>query len=90
MLNKLFHGHVGFHNGVRASAGLLAGLLLIALLLMKPKYPQNIRKQGNALAMLNTFFHDVPYVFMIIGWGVKMAFYSILHLIFAKSGQYSC
>jgi hypothetical protein len=34
ILNHLFYGHVGFRWGVHASTGLLAGLFVIAELLM--------------------------------------------------------
>ncbi|KAK2460860.1 hypothetical protein APHAL10511_007330 [Amanita phalloides] len=51
MLNQLFHGRVGFHNGVRASAGLNLGLLLIAILLMKTRLPP----RGREDSLLNSF-----------------------------------
>jgi hypothetical protein len=42
MLNYLFHGSVGYHNGVRISAGLTAGLLVIAVLMMRTRLlPKN-------------------------------------------------
>lgn len=37
MLNILFNGHVGFHNGVRASAGLIGGCLVLAICAMHPR-----------------------------------------------------
>ena len=37
MLNNLFNGHVGFQNGVRASAGLLTGCLVLAICMMHPR-----------------------------------------------------
>ncbi|GLB39677.1 putative major facilitator superfamily protein [Lyophyllum shimeji] len=67
MLNALFHGPVGFHNGVRASAGLLGGLLFIAILLMKPRLPPKSRKHGSTLSDLRVFLRDPPYVFMVLG-----------------------
>lgn len=39
MLNRLFQT-AGFATGVRASAGLEAGMLLIALALLRPRYPE--------------------------------------------------
>ncbi|KAJ7214882.1 major facilitator superfamily domain-containing protein [Mycena pura] len=39
MLNNTLRGHLGFGNAVRASAGLVSGLLLIACLLMRPRLP---------------------------------------------------
>lgn len=65
MLNLLFHGSVGFHSGVRASAGLVAGLLIISLLLMKPRYPQNTKKAASILNNYRVFLCDIPYVIMI-------------------------
>jgi MCP family monocarboxylic acid transporter-like MFS transporter 10 len=67
MLNRLFHGPVGFHTGVRASAGLLAGLLIIALLLMKPRLPPTPRKQGSTLNNFRVFLREPSYVVMVLG-----------------------
>ncbi|KAF8064987.1 major facilitator superfamily domain-containing protein [Lyophyllum atratum] len=67
MLNRMFHGPIGFHNGVRASGALVGGLLIIAILLMKPRLPPTSRKQGSTLADLRTFLRDPPYVIMVIG-----------------------
>lgn len=39
MLNNTINGQLGFANGVRASAGLVSGLLLIACLLMRTRIP---------------------------------------------------
>ncbi|KAG6829090.1 hypothetical protein H0H92_005702 [Tricholoma furcatifolium] len=61
MLNNLFHGRAGFHVGVRASAGLCAGLLLIALLLMRTRLPPTPRKQGSTLQDVKTFHREPPY-----------------------------
>ncbi|GLB39004.1 putative major facilitator superfamily protein [Lyophyllum shimeji] len=67
MLNKLFHGRVGFRNGVRASAGLNLGLLAIALLLMRPRLPPSPRKQGSLSQNFKTFFREPAYVSTIAG-----------------------
>ncbi|KAG6907710.1 hypothetical protein DXG01_007728 [Tephrocybe rancida] len=67
MLNQLFHGHVGFRNGVRASAGMLGGLLVIAILLMKPRLFPTSRKHGSTLRDLSVFLRDPPYVVVVIG-----------------------
>lgn len=66
MLNAWFHGSVGFHKGVRASAGLNLGLLVIALLLMKPRLPPSPQKEG-PVKSLRTFSKDVPFVIMVGG-----------------------
>ncbi|KAF9460383.1 major facilitator superfamily domain-containing protein [Collybia nuda] len=73
MLNQLFHGRVGFHAGVRASAGLLAGLLTISFLLLRPRLPFTSRKQGSTLINLRTFLRDPPYVFMVIGTALVLS-----------------
>ncbi|RXW23621.1 hypothetical protein EST38_g2227 [Candolleomyces aberdarensis] len=39
MLNKLFSGRVGFHNGIRISAGLNVFLLLLSFALMRTRLP---------------------------------------------------
>ncbi|OAX39534.1 MFS general substrate transporter [Rhizopogon vinicolor AM-OR11-026] len=39
MLNNLINGRFGFANGVRASAGMISGLLFIACLLMRTRLP---------------------------------------------------
>ena len=49
MLNYLFHGssdiQASFARGVRASAGLVAGLQAIAVILLRTKYPKRVRRQ---------------------------------------------
>lgn len=70
MLNKLFHGPVGFHAGVRANAALNFGLLAIALLLMKPKPDMVSKDQGSLRRELFIFMSDPPYVFMVMGYVV--------------------
>ena len=46
MLNNLINGHVGFANGVRASAGLLGGCLLLAISVMRTKWPKRDESTG--------------------------------------------
>ena len=67
MLNHLFHGHLGFHNGVRVSAGLIGGLLILANLLMKPRLPPRSQKEGSTLNDLKTFSRDAFYVLTVFG-----------------------
>lgn len=68
MLNKWFHGALGFHNGVRASASLTFGLLVVSLLLMRPQYPQNTKKAPNTLKSFKMFLTEFPYVVMVLGY----------------------
>ncbi|KAF8909693.1 major facilitator superfamily domain-containing protein [Gymnopilus junonius] len=67
LLNLWFHGSLGFHSGVKASAGLTGGLLVIALVLMKPRYPSNRKKTISTLRSLRVFLRDLPYVIMVFG-----------------------
>lgn len=70
MLNNLFHGSTGFANGVRASAGMIAGLLLIALPFMRTKYPKVPGPPKDAKVMkaaIKKFFKDPVYVACMFG-----------------------
>ncbi|KDR76989.1 hypothetical protein GALMADRAFT_66206 [Galerina marginata CBS 339.88] len=67
LLNTWFHGSLGFHSGVRASAGFTGGLLVICLILMKPKYPPNRTKASSTFRSFRHFLQDVPYVVMTLG-----------------------
>jgi hypothetical protein len=61
MLNNLINGKLGFANGVRASAGLVSGLLFIACLLMRTRLPL----QPNAVSyvrVLKNSLTDPAYV----------------------------
>ncbi|KAH9474434.1 MFS transporter asaE [Psilocybe cubensis] len=73
MLNKWFQGSLGFHSGVKASAGLNAGLLIISLLLMKPKYPPNRKKANSTFRSMRLFLRDPPYVIMIFGTVITLS-----------------
>ena len=68
-LNNLLHGRLGFHNGVRASAGVIGGCLLLACLLMRPKYPkfQENRVALKAGELLGKFVRDRAYVIAVLG-----------------------
>jgi len=65
MLNNLFV-KISFGNAVRASAGLNAGLLLIACLLMHPRLPPPDHTP-NLWKSLKKFLRDGPYVSAAIG-----------------------
>lgn len=70
MLNNLFHGSTGFANGVRTSAGMIAGLLLIALPFMRTKYPKVPGPPKDAKVMkaaIKKFFKDPVYVACMFG-----------------------
>lgn len=74
MLNKWFHGALGFHNGVRASASMTFGLLVISLLLMRPQYPKNAKKAPNTLRSFGMFLTEFPYVVMVLGYVLFLQF----------------
>ncbi|KAJ6453746.1 major facilitator superfamily domain-containing protein [Mycena sanguinolenta] len=75
LLNNLLQNGVQFATAVRASAGLISGLLLVACLLMRPRFPP----KGNVpefWSSLQRFTHDVPFVFATLGLGMYgVAFY---------------
>jgi MCP family monocarboxylic acid transporter-like MFS transporter 10 len=65
MLNKLFHGPIGFQNGVRISAALNCGLLIIANLMMRTRLPP--KSTGTSLPIA-AFARDPPYLLAVIGY----------------------
>ncbi|OAX31165.1 MFS general substrate transporter [Rhizopogon vinicolor AM-OR11-026] len=66
MLNNLLNSPAGFANGVRASAGLVSGLLVIACLCMRTRLdPPAI--PVNYISVIKKCIHDVPFVFMMAG-----------------------
>jgi hypothetical protein len=64
MLNNTFH-RLGFATAVRASAGLVGGLLLIACLLMRPRLPP-ATNHPPFWKSLPRFARDAPYVFAVL------------------------
>ncbi|OAX32635.1 MFS general substrate transporter [Rhizopogon vinicolor AM-OR11-026] len=66
MLNNLLNGPVGFANGVRASAGLISGLLFIACLCMRTRLDPPTTPV-NYITVANKCMHDVPLMFMMAG-----------------------
>ncbi|KIL66135.1 hypothetical protein M378DRAFT_75791 [Amanita muscaria Koide BX008] len=67
MLNQLFHnGENGFKIGTRASAGMNLCVLLIAVLLMKPRWPPK-KQDNNLLTNVKVFLREPAYVFTGLG-----------------------
>ncbi|KAH7915198.1 major facilitator superfamily domain-containing protein [Hygrophoropsis aurantiaca] len=66
MLNNLLNGRVGFANGVRASAGLVSGLLVIACLLMRTRIPPPA-KPAHYLQAAKRCSRDLPFIFATTG-----------------------
>ncbi|OJA21406.1 hypothetical protein AZE42_01920, partial [Rhizopogon vesiculosus] len=66
MLNNLLNGPVGFTNGVRISAAMVSGLLLIACLCMRTRLDPPTTPV-NYIAAFKKCIYDVPLMFMIAG-----------------------
>jgi hypothetical protein len=64
LLNNLFFSRIGFHNGVRVSAVLNAGLLIIAIACMRTRLP--VERKSDGLSVIR-FLRDLPYVALIFG-----------------------
>lgn len=67
MLNNTLYTSLGFGNSVRASAGMVAGLLVVGNVLMRTRLPPN----GQTIALLpaiKKFSHDSAYVFAALGY----------------------
>ncbi|KAF9531193.1 major facilitator superfamily domain-containing protein [Crepidotus variabilis] len=62
MLNRFFTGSVGFHNGVRISAGINTFLLIIALLITRTRLPP----KGLQRFPIGQWFKEPPYVCLLI------------------------
>ena len=71
MLNKLFHGSVGFANGVRASAAFNFGILVIAISLMRTRLPPSPPKEGSLVAHLRQFFREPAYTSTVLGYVLR-------------------
>ncbi|KAJ6449949.1 major facilitator superfamily domain-containing protein [Mycena sanguinolenta] len=75
MLNTTLHSSLGFGTAVRASAGLISGLLLIACLIMRPRLPPT-QNAPEFWQSLRRFGHDTPYVLATLGLAMfSFAFY---------------
>ncbi|KAJ7578598.1 MFS general substrate transporter [Mycena floridula] len=69
MLNRLLFGATGFHNGVRASAGLISILMIIGTILIRPRLPPN--KNLPAVSIVS-FAKDRRYVLTALGSFITM------------------
>ncbi|KAF8490866.1 major facilitator superfamily domain-containing protein [Gautieria morchelliformis] len=67
MLNHLFHGPVGFAWGVRASAFLNLGLLIMANLLMSGRHPSDKNQLEKPKSNVQQILRDSPFILMVIG-----------------------
>lgn len=66
MLNNTINGQLGFANGVRASAALVSGLLLIACLLMRTRLPPS-ESRTNFLVVAKKCGRDSAFIFGCLG-----------------------
>ena len=66
MLNNTINGQLGFANGVRASAGLISGLLLIACLLMRTRLPPS-ESRADFLVAAKKCGRDSAFIFGCLG-----------------------
>ncbi|KAG6807620.1 hypothetical protein H0H93_001361, partial [Arthromyces matolae] len=57
-------GSLGFHNGVRAAAGLNSGLLILSNVIMRTRLPA---RTTTKTIPLKAFACDAPYVFAVLG-----------------------
>ncbi|KAG1796829.1 major facilitator superfamily domain-containing protein [Suillus plorans] len=66
MLNNLLNGRLGFGNGVRASAGFVSVLLLIACLCMRTRLDPPVTP-ANYIVAAKKCIGDAPFICMIAG-----------------------
>jgi MFS family permease len=66
MLNNTLESHLGFGNAVRASAGLVAGLLIIACALLRTRIPVE-KRPSPGLMILKSAARDGAYVAATVG-----------------------
>ncbi|EGO28039.1 hypothetical protein SERLADRAFT_347280 [Serpula lacrymans var. lacrymans S7.9] len=66
MLNNTLNGPLGFGNSVRASAGLISGLLVVSCLTMRPRLPPPATRTNYLLAA-KKFSHDSAFVLATLG-----------------------
>jgi hypothetical protein len=66
MLNHTLRSQLGFSNAVRASAGLIGGLLMISCLLMRTRLPPS-KQPLNLSQSLWKFGRDKPYMAGTLG-----------------------
>lgn len=67
MLNHTLNSHLEFGNAVRASAGLVGGLQLIACCLMRTRIPVK-QSSVNARTVLKKLIRDKAYIAVSIGY----------------------
>ncbi|KAF9524182.1 monocarboxylate permease [Crepidotus variabilis] len=76
MLNKLFNGPMGFHNGVRISAAINTFLMLVALLIMRTNLPP---KQAQPYR-IRSWLKEPAYLCLLLG--VILVFFGLFYPVF--------
>ncbi|KAF9524187.1 major facilitator superfamily domain-containing protein [Crepidotus variabilis] len=77
MLNKFFNGPIGFHRGVRISAGINTALLLIALAIMRTRLPPQHAKKFP----VGQWMREPAYVSALIG--CLFVFFGLFYPVFS-------
>ncbi|KAF8885236.1 MFS general substrate transporter [Gymnopilus junonius] len=72
MLNHLINSSLGFAWGVRATAFMVLGLLIIANLISRPNYPVKAASATAQQTSIFSLFLDVPYMIAIVGSGLVL------------------
>jgi hypothetical protein len=68
MLNNLFASHLGFQGAVRASAGLVTGVLFIACLLLRPRFlPKSTVAKPSMWKLAQKFYQEWSYIAISLG-----------------------
>jgi MFS family permease len=67
MLNHLLNGPIGFVGGVRASAGFVTALLLIACLSMRTRTSPAPTARASYSAVARKCSREVPFILMTVG-----------------------
>jgi len=80
MLNQLIHGRTGFAWGVRATAFLTLGLLVIANCIMTTRLPSAKQRPNDKPASLGAVVTDIPYMIALTGmflvlWGLFFPYF---------------
>ncbi|KAH0836818.1 major facilitator superfamily domain-containing protein [Lanmaoa asiatica] len=81
MLNNTINGQLGFSNGVRASAALISGLLLIASLLMRTRLPPS-ESRTNFVVAAKKCGRDSAFIFGSLGLSIFVVgfYYPLFYL----------
>jgi len=71
ILNHLFHSHIGFHGGVRISAGINTACFVLANAMMRTS--QSCDTVSKSKVPVTRLFWNPAYDLMVIAWVVQCA-----------------